>query len=357
MQFSKYHGLGNDFIIVDLRRAIANRDADAEQVQDPDVVRQLCDRRRGVGADGVLALLPARPGVDADVRMRVLNADGSEAEMCGNGLRCVVKHLYERDLELRRRADAAASARAAPTLVIDTDAGPLTCRVHHSPSLRHGGEPEPADVPHVVEVTVDMGAPALTRGRIPMTGPADERCVEQPLALPAALTKGLPGSLTFTAVAMGNPHAIAFVDAPAPADDEQRRASGTKAAPPHDLLQLATRIGPAVETHDSFPARTNVELARLRPTGPGEALAIDLVVWERGCGITNACGTGACATAVAACLTGRAPVEAELEVHLPGGTLSITVARDLERVFMRGPATHVYDGTLALAPTPSAPDA
>ena len=89
MQFSKYHGLGNDFIIVDLRRAIANRDADAEQVQDPDVVRQLCDRRRGVGADGVLALLPARPGVDADVRMRVLNADGSEAEMCGNGLRCV----------------------------------------------------------------------------------------------------------------------------------------------------------------------------------------------------------------------------------------------------------------------------
>ena len=294
MRFAKYHGLGNDFLVVDLRNASVD---DAAAAQDPAVVRALCDRQFGVGGDGVLAVLPSD---NADARMRVLNSDGSEAEMCGNGLRCVAKELFDRGGVKKDR------------IAIDTGAGRLTCAIDATGGITQ-------------TVTVEMGAPRLLCGEIPMTGPANERCIEQPIEIVGH------GTRLFTAVSMGNPHAITFVE-----KGEPRR--------------LAETVGPSVENHPRFPRRTNTEFAHM--ISPRE---IDLVVWERGAGLTLACGTGACATAVAAVLTGRAQEGTEILVHLPGGPLSITVEKGLTNVLMRGPAQHVYDGELEprrVAPRP-----
>jgi diaminopimelate epimerase len=283
MRFGKYHGLGNDFLVVDLRTA---RDDEAAAAQDPAVVQALCDRQFGVGGDGVLAILP---GSNGDARMRVLNSDGTEAEMCGNGIRCVAKYLYERG-GLRKES-----------IAIDTGAGRLVCDIRAV-----GGSVE--------TVTVQMGAPRLLRGEIPITGPASERCIEQPFDV-----TGRP----VTCISMGNPHAVTFVDS----RDEARRLAGA--------------LGPQVEHHGWFPRRTNAEFAHVV-----SRREIELVVWERGCAITLACGTGACATAVAAVVTGRADEGEEVRVHLPGGPLVITVARGLTGVAMRGPALHVFDGEI-----------
>jgi diaminopimelate epimerase len=288
VRFSKYHGLGNDFLIVDLRDT--ERTDGEPWAEDPAVVRALCDRQFGIGADGVLPILPPVTS-GAAARMRVLNADGSEAEMCGNGLRCVAKHLAEHE-----------GRGLGTALLIDTGAGALRCQPQASGDA-------------VDSVTVDMGRPRLARGEIPMTGPAGDRCV-------AARLDVAGRALSVTAVSMGNPHAVSFVDETGPA-----------------LRALAEAIGPSIERHAWFPNRTNVELARVH--GGGE---IELVVWERGCGITLACGTGACATAVAACLEKRARPGGELSVRLLGGTLAITVAPDYSTVWMRGPAAHVFDG-------------
>ena len=294
MQISKYHGLGNDFVVVDLRGG----EPAGPSLQDPAVARLVCDRHFGVGADGVLAVLPPR-SAGADATMRVINSDGSEAEMCGNGLRCFVKYLAERDPALSGR-DA---------LTIDTGFGPLTCDIR-----RAGGS-------RVVEsVSVEMGRPRLTRREIPMAGPPDEGCVAAPLAVGGR-------QLAVTAVSTGNPHAVSFVDETGPA-----------------LMALARAIGPTIETHDWFPKKANVEFAHLHAPD-----RIELVVWERGCGITLACGTGACATAVAACLRGLSSAGSDLAVTLPGGTLSIRVAQDLSGVRMTGPARHVFDCDLDVA--------
>jgi diaminopimelate epimerase len=295
MRFAKYHGLGNDFLVVDLRDA---RGDEVTAVQEPAVVKALCDRQFGVGGDGVLAVLPGGPGADA--RMRVLNSDGSEAEMCGNGIRCVAKELFDRGGVRKDR------------IAIDTGAGRLVCAIEKRGDIAQ-------------TVTVEMGAPRLTRGEIPMTGPAGERCVEQPIEV-----KGQP-TRNVTCVSMGNPHAVQFVDS-------------------DNLLALAQSAGPLVENHAWFPKRTNAEFARV--ISPRE---IDLVVWERCCGITLPCGTGACATVVAAVITGRAEEGSEVLVHLPGGDLVITVQKGLSNVLMRGPALHVFDGELsprAVSPRP-----
>jgi diaminopimelate epimerase len=269
---------------------------EAAAVQDPAVVKALCDRQFGVGGDGVLAVLPGDAGADA--RMRVLNADGSEAEMCGNGIRCVAKELFDRGGVKKDR------------MAIDTGAGRLTCAIEKR-----------GDVAQTV--TVEMGAPRLLRAEIPMTGPANERCIEQALDIRGHM-------LHITAVSMGNPHAVAFVG------DKTR--------------ELAETIGPFVEKHPWFPNKTNAEFARV--ISPRE---IELVVWERGVGITLACGTGACATAVAAVITGRAEEASDVLVHLPGGDLVITVLSALSNVLMRGPAVHVFDGELdprSISPRP-----
>jgi len=279
MRFAKYHGLGNDFVIVDLRTASPDV---AAAIQDPERVRRVCDRRFGVGGDGVLAILPS---ATADARMRVLNADGSEAEMCGNGIRCVVKELQDRGGLAKRE------------LAIETGAGRLVCE-------RIGDA-----------VTVAMGRPRLERGEIGMTGPARERCIDQAVG----------DGLRITAVSMGNPHAVIFVD------------------DPHaNLRELAETRGPTLEHHAWFPQRTNVEFVRAR-----SRTELDVVVWERGCGITLACGTGACATVVAAIVTGRADEDSDVRVNLLGGPLSILVRPGMTDVRMTGPATHVFDGTLA----------
>jgi diaminopimelate epimerase len=291
MRFGKYHGLGNDFLVVDLRGATP---AEAAAVQDAKHVVALCDRQFGVGGDGVLAVLPSKTG--ADVRMRVLNSDGSEAEMCGNGIRCVAKDLFDRGRITK------------PEIVIETGAGNLTCEIE-------------AEGDVVKSVTVRMGAPRLTRKEIPMSGPGDERCVEQTIELP-----GQPFARAITAVSMGNPHAVTWVDS----KDEAWR--------------LARTVGTVVENHAWFPNRTNAEFAYVKSNHE-----IDLVVWERGCGITLACGTGACATTVAAVLAGKANEGLPVRVNLPGGTLEITVLPDLSDVLMKGPAVHVFDGELDLA--------
>jgi diaminopimelate epimerase len=232
--------------------------------------------------------------------MRVLNADGSEAEMCGNGIRCVAKELFDRGGVRKER------------IAIDTGAGRLVCAIDAKDNIAQS-------------VTVEMGPPRLTFAEIPMTGPANERCIEQPLEIPGHTTR------TFTAVSMGNPHAITFVGKGEP-------------------YALATTVGPLVENHARFPKRTNAEFAHV--ISPRE---IDLVVWERGSGLTLACGTGACATVVAAILTGRAQEDTDVAVHLPGGTLAITVLPGMTNVLMRGPALHVFDGELqprAVRPRP-----
>ena len=293
MNFVKYHGLGNDFVVVDLRAGDGS-----PPVQDGRMATALCDRRFGIGADGVLAILPTP---DADARMRVLNADGSEAEMCGNGIRCVAKHLYEQDQKLRK----------SPLRIV-TGAGTLSCEL----TVAHG----------VVEgVSVDMGRPRLTRGEIPVRGPSAETFVERSVPI-------LDKSFLITGVSMGNPHAVTFVDESA-----------------HDLRMLAERYGRALETHEIFPPMANLALARV--ASPTE---IELVVWERGCGITLACGTGACAAATAACLTGRAQTGTPIDVRLLGGTLRITVATDYSTVIMVGTAKRVYEGAIDLATLPIA---
>lgn len=286
LPFVKAEGTGNDFVVVDLRRDGGTPPAQA--IQEPAVVRQICDRHFGVGADGVLAILPSASG---DARMRVLNADGSEAEMCGNGLRCVAKVLYESDPALRR-----------PKLNIETGAGVLACTLDVA-----GGA--------VRDVAEEMGRPRLTRSEIPLSPAGNDRALRESI-------RARDREFRFTAVSMGNPHAVIFVEG----DD--------------DLRALAETYGPTLEVAERFPRRTNVEFARVR------GHEIDLVVWERGSGLTLACGTGACATVVAACLEGRQTPGAETPVHLPGGTLAITVAADYSGVRLRGPARIVFTGTL-----------
>ena len=287
LPFRKYHGLGNDFIVVFALDPLEPLDQlDAHAIE-------LCDRHRGVGADGVLLVLPAR-GSGSQATMRVLNADGSEPEMCGNGLRCVAAALANHHAPLAGRAE----------LLIDTGAGALRCLLFRDPG------------DDVNEVEVEMGQPSLERSDIGLEG--DGRFVQEQIEL--------DGSRSFvgTAVSMGNPHFVIFIDDP----DE-------------DLRQLALHFGPLLESHPLFANRTNVEFARI---AAGE---MELWVWERGCGLTQACGTGACAAAVAAKVTERFVGHRQI-VRLPGGKLDISVADDLSGVRMRGPAVEVYSGTITL---------
>jgi diaminopimelate epimerase len=264
LRFAKYHGLGNDFVLVE------------GPLMDPDRARRLCDRRRGVGADGVVTILPPRsPGAAAT--MHIYNSDGSVAEMCGNAIRCLAVHLAARP----------GTGHGAPDeLVLDTGAGPKRCTLHRGADGRVEG------------VSVEMG-PARVEG-------------EQDFDVAGERHHALR-------VNMGNPHAVLF-------------------EPPS--AERAAAVGPTIEA--AVPGGVNVGFARPGPAG------IDLVVWERGAGLTDACGTGACAAAVAAIRAGQAKPDEAVEVRLPGGALRITVSADLGRVTMRGPAAHVFDGETTL---------
>ncbi|MCC6746459.1 MAG: diaminopimelate epimerase [Deltaproteobacteria bacterium] len=291
MPFRKLHGLGNDFIVVDG----LSRSAPVDLLTARETAVRLCDRHRGIGADGVLLVL-ASPSPDALAQMRVINSDGSESEMCGNGIRCVAKLLHDHLEGFRHLSE----------IPILTGAGVLRC------ALTRG------DDGLVRSVRVDMGRPGLEARELPMQ--AEGRFVDQPIQVGDT-------TLRATAVSMGNPHLVTFAEATA------------------DVTALAAALGPSLERHPRFPQRTNVEFAR--PAANREGL--DLAVWERGCGLTLACGTGACATAVAATVTGRHPAGRPLPIHLPGGTLDILVAEDLSRVWMEGPATMVFEGEVQVA--------
>ncbi len=271
--FTKMQGCGNDYVYVD---------GFHHHVDDPvAMAKAVSDRRFGVGSDGLILILPSDK---ADVRMRMWNSDGSESEMCGNGIRCVAKYAYERGLAARK-------AR----LTAETGAGVLGLDL----TVKDG----------VVEaVTVDMGAPRLERADVPMTG-APGRVVEEDLRA---------GDRTFrvTCLSMGNPHCVTYVD---------------------DVASFPVeRYGPLLETHAVFPRRANIEFVQV--VGRGEVIQR---TWERGAGETWACGTGASAVGVAGVLTGR--TDRDVTVHLRGGDLRIRWAPE-GHVFKTGPAVVVFDG-------------
>jgi diaminopimelate epimerase len=280
LRFSKYEGIGNDFVVVDDEDVLA-------RALGPHEVARICDRHLGVGADGVL--LVARSGGRAS--MKVINADGSVPEMCGNGVRCVALHLF--------RIGAVTDGR----VVIDTDAGPHECVVDPI------GEAGASGIEEAL-VDVAMRIPSLIPSEVPVASDA-------PFVDAAFEVDGL--TLRGTAVSMGNPHLVIF-DAVG-----DRRLT----------------LGPRLERDSRFPNGVNVGFATMEWGG------ITLDVWERGAGWTRACGTGACAAAVAAVEIGKASRRESIRVRLPGGELGIRVGDPGEPVHMRGPARHVFDGELS----------
>jgi diaminopimelate epimerase len=275
IEFTKYHGLGNDFILVDNR-------ASSSPIFTPEQAVNLCDRHFGIGADGVIFALPGENG--ADYTMRIFNSDGSEPEMCGNGIRCLARFI----------ADLEGDARTKDTYRIHTLAGVIT------PQLMADGQ-----------VKVDMGLPRLLAGEIPTTlGTADTKVINQPLEVAGKTWE-------VTCVSMGNPHCITFVSDVAAIDLE--------------------KIGTKFEHHPAFPQRTNTEFIEIVSRD-----YLKMRVWERGAGITLACGTGACASLVAGVLTGKCDRIATVE--LPGGCLQIEWSEIDQRIYMTGPATKVFTG-------------
>ncbi|MGZ8619933.1 MAG: diaminopimelate epimerase [Actinomycetota bacterium] len=280
LSFSKYQGTGNDFVMV--------VDLDDERPLLPEEVAALCDRRTGVGADGVIRLVRAIEG-GARLFMDYANADGSVAEMCGNGIRCVGVLAHEHGLVDGLTFDVATRAGVKRLELRTDDDG-------------------------VRSVTVGMGPANFTLASIPMRGPAWETFLGQPFEIGPDMT------LTASAVSMGNPHLVLFVD-----EDPARYHVG--------------HIGPALERHERFPEGTNVEFARV------DGDRIDVRVWERGSGETMACGSGACAVAVAANEAGLAP--ARVTIRFPGGDVEVE-RREGGEVCLTGPAAHVFDGTVDL---------
>ena len=280
LPFSKYHGLGNDFILVD------NRESE-EPLVTPAQAVDLCDRNFGIGGDGVIFVLPATG--DTDYTMRIYNSDGSEPEMCGNGIRCLAKFiaaLEEKDGKVRSLPH---------TYSIHTLAGTIR------PELKPDGQ-----------VTVDMGEPVLEAPEIPTTlAGKGEKAIDKTLSVDGK-------DWQVSCVSMGNPHCITFVE-------------DVEAVP-------LAEVGPKFENHEAFPARINTEFVQVvRPD------YLKMKVWERGAGPTLACGTGACALVVATVLNEKC--DRKTTVELPGGNLEIEWAEN-NRIYMTGPATQIADGSV-----------
>ena len=272
--FTKWQGCGNDFVLIDDR---------AERIAAPsELAVRMCDRHYGIGADGLILVLPSEK---ADFRMRIFNGDGSEAEMCGNGIRCFARLLYDEGVTKET------------WFTVETGAGVL------SPSLI-------VTDGKVEAVRVDMGEPVLEAAEIPVAGFGRERVVGRPITV-------LSDMYEATCVSMGNPHCVVFVEA-------------------LDTLDIH-RLGPAFETHAWFPRRVNTEFVVVT-----DRTHLRMRVWERGAAVTLACGTGACATLVAAVLNHRA--ERRAEIALDGGVLHVEWAED-NHVYMTGPAELVFRGT------------
>jgi diaminopimelate epimerase len=274
MRFTKMHGLGNDYVYVST--------FDQRPPADPShLAIAMSSRHLGIGSDGLILITPSER---ADARMRMFNADGSEGEMCGNGIRCVAKYLYDHHI-----------ARRQP-LRIETGRGILNLDLEIS-----GGRVE--------RVKVDMGAPILEAGRIPTLLAGDP-----PIEVPVEVDDR---AFLVTAVSTGNPHVVIYLP---------------------DVAGFPLEaLGPKLEHHPAFPKRVNVHVVQV--VAPDE---VKMRTWERGSGITLACGTGACAVCVAGVLTGR--TNRSVRAHLPGGDLDLTWPDDHASVFMTGPATEVFSG-------------
>lgn len=277
MKFTKMHGCGNDYVYVNCFE---------ETVDNPsEVAKIVSDRHFGIGSDGLILICPSEK---ADFRMAMYNLDGSEGKMCGNGVRCIAKYVYDHHLTDKTR------------ISLETLAG-----IKYLDLQVENGK--------VSTVTVDMGEPILEAAKIPVTIPKD-RIIDEPVDIDGK-------TWNMTCVSMGNPHAIVFVD------DTQS-------------LDLE-KIGPAVEKHPMFPEQVNTEFLQVL-----DRHTVNMRVWERGSGETLACGTGACASAMACILNGK--TEHEVLIHLLGGDLRITYDPDKNRIFMTGPATEVFSGEIDL---------
>lgn len=273
MKFTKMHGCGNDYVYVNLFK---------EEIKDPaSLAVAVSDRHFGIGSDGLITIGPSKV---ADFRMRIYNADGSEAEMCGNGVRCVAKYVYDHALTDRTE------------ITVETGAGvkELTLTVENQ---------------KVALVRVDMGEPMLVPEQIPVDAKG-ERVVDEPIIVGEKEWR-------MTCISMGNPHAVVFVD---------------------DVENFPIEeYGPLFENHVRFPKRTNTEFVKVHTRNE-----VSMRVWERGSQETWACGTGTCATAMACILNGL--TEDTVLVHLRGGDLTIEYDRNTNHVFMTGPATEVFEG-------------
>ncbi len=277
MRFTKMHGIGNDYVYVDCFD---------ESVPDPAATaRAVSDRHFGIGGDGLILIMPSEI---ADVRMRMFNADGSEGQMCGNGVRCVAKYAFDH------------GRTSANPMRVETGAGIKTIDL----VLDDAGK--------AVAATVDMGEPILAPRDIPISMDG-ERAINTPIT-------ALGQTFEMTCVSMGNPHAVIYVDAVA--------------------AVALSEIGPALENHELFPERMNVHFVQV----VSEA-EVTMVTWERGSGPTLACGTGASAVCVAGVLTGK--TGRTLLAHLPGGDLELAWQESDNHVFMTGPAAEVFSGEWA----------
>jgi diaminopimelate epimerase len=304
IEFTKYHGLGNDFILIDNRHS-------SEPVVTPEQAVVLCDRHFGIGADGVIFALPGQDGTD--YTMRIFNSDGSEPEMCGNGIRCLAKFIADLEgSEIHPPQSPLAkggseSEEIQPPLAkggseskteyrIQTGAGVIITE------LRSDGQ-----------VKVDMGVPRLLAVEIPTTlAPSDAKVIDVPIAV-------ADRSWSVTCVNMGNPHCITFVE---------------------DVSAVALEtVGPQFEHHPGFPQRTNTEFIQVIRSD-----YLKMRVWERGAGVTLACGTGACAAVVAGVLTGKC--DRTTAVELPGGILQIEWSEVSQQIYMTGPAQQVFSGLI-----------
>jgi diaminopimelate epimerase len=283
MRFSKMHGLGNDYVYVDCFNQPHPKNPAA-------LSRAVSDRHFGIGGDGLILICPSEK---ADVRMRMYNADGSEAEMCGNGVRCVAKYSYDHQLT-RNNPMTIETGRGVLTLDLKTVAG------------------------KVVEVKVDMGEPILEAEKVPTTLPGP-RVIDAPM--PVKFKEDFFGACgldpRITCVSMGNPHVILYCQ---------------------DVSKVPLeKVGPTLEHLACFPRRINVHFVQVHT--PAKAT---MRTWERGSGITLACGTGACAVCVAGVLTGR--TDRQLLAHLPGGDLQLDWSASSNHVYMTGPAVEVFSG-------------
>ncbi len=277
MRFTKMHGCGNDYVYINCFE---------ETVEDPAALAvRLSDRHKGIGGDGVILICPSDV---ADAQMRMFNLDGSEGKMCGNGIRCVAKYVFDHGIARKEE------------LKIETLSGVKTCLIHEE-----NGE--------AVSVTVDMGEAILSPGKIPVALPGD--CVIHQNVEVAG------GIYEITCVSMGNPHCVIFGEDP-------------------DGLELS-EIGPRFEHDPLFPQGVNTEFIQVL-----DGHTLKMRVWERGSGETMACGTGACASAVAAVLCGYCPMGEDILVRLRGGDLTIRYEQD--RVWMTGEAVTVFQGTVKI---------